>query len=372
MHSHLARPANTATAYRRGIEALAQYLGELDAETRRPFAKKDTERQPKAEVSVSPRLRVSVSAVLRLLDMPRGAAERTVHDFVEWLHGKYGALNTVRTRAQSIMGLVRLAHKLDVIPWMLQPLKLPSPELIRDTRGPTVRQVSAMIEACRRRRDAKGARDLALVELMAHGAYRCNEVLSLDVCHVDTAGRTPTIQVLAKGKRGRTRYPIPRTAAVALAKWLEIRGTEAGPVFVSLDRAIRHLGFGTRDSENNNQRDARNAETRNPAAARLSYSGAHETIAYLGRAAGIKCSPHKLRHHAATEILRKSKGDIPLAMALTRHANPKTLMIYNDIRQRNARNAMRIISRVGRKGTKRGISRRKPGVSRRRNGPDNT
>lgn len=290
--AHLFRQPNTARAYAADIETFRSFMAD----------------------GRESRLTRS-GAVRRLCELQRGAAERTIHRYLVWLRGRYEPVNTIRRKVASVMGLLKLAHRFGVIPWAADPVKLPAPEPVRDTRGPGRREVLAMLESCRARGGYYGARDEALVYLLAFGAYRCNEALSLDVRHLDLDGRT--VEVAAKGRIGRVRHPIPREAAESMARWMELRGDEPGPVFVTgeCEGGLR----------------------------RMSYWRAYAIIRRLGRSAGIVCSPHKLRHFAATSILSQTNGNIVMAMALTRHRDPRTLMVYNDERATRAREAMELL-----------------------------
>lgn len=300
VRSHLQRPRNTARNYACSLETFRQFLAD-----------------PGGEGRTLGDCGTAVLAVRYLCGLPRGAAKRVVDNFVQWLRTRYGALNTVRAKAESVMGLLRMAHRYEVIPWMLDPLRMPAPEAIRDTRGPSREQFRGMLGTCWDRKDAIGARDAAMLMLMGYGAYRCNEVLTLDVKHVDIPARE--IEVLAKGLWGRIRYPIPIDAAEAIGRWLEFRGDSAGPLFTT-------------------------ASHRCDDKARLTYWGAYKIVRGLGQGIDAKCSPHKLRHFAVTELLNQTDGRIPWAMALTRHRDPQTLMIYNDERMTRAREAMELVS----------------------------
>jgi integrase/recombinase XerC len=301
--AHLSRPCNTARAYACAIATFCEYIRETtgwDAS--------------------------GADAIKHLIELGRGAAKREMDEYVQWLRNRYPCLNTVRSKAQSIMGIVKRAAEYDVIPWAIKLTHpLPAPEPIRDTRGPDRPHLEAMLKACAERGDAKGARDGALMTLMAFGAYRCNEVLTLDLKHVNIPARE--VEILAKGLWGRIRYPIPLAAAEAIDKWLAFRGMADGPLFT---RQLPCLA------------DVDDLAVKQPV--RLTYWGVYDIVASLGRKVGCKCSPHKLRHFAATELMAQTDGRIPWAMALTRHRDPKTLMIYNDERLTRAREAMELVA----------------------------
>ena len=41
-------------------------------------------------------------------------------------------------------------------------------------------------------------------------------------------------------------------------------------------------------------------------------------------------SPHRVRHSAITTVLERNQGNIRKAQSFSRHADPKTLIIYDD------------------------------------------
>ncbi|HUX01941.1 MAG TPA: tyrosine-type recombinase/integrase [Phycisphaerae bacterium] len=282
------RPGNTARSYAADVATFAEYL-----EARSPL-----------------------QALEHLLQQSRGAAERTLHGYLSWLRNRYGALSTIRRKVCSLYGLTRLAHRFRIVPWVMDPMRLPAGPPVRNTRGPSRDVVERMIEICRDRQDAKGARDAAAISLMAFAALRSNETLTLDLKHLDIPAKE--VELLAKGLWGRVRFPIPIRAAEAIAEWLEERGDDDGPLFITLAPG--------------RQRE------------RLTYWGMYCIIRAVSARAGETCSPHKLRHFAATELLRLTNGNVPWAMALTRHRDPRTLMVYNDERCTRAREAMELLS----------------------------
>jgi len=257
-----------------------------------------------------------VDAVRYLCELSRGAARRTIDQYIAYMHRQTRSLYTIRRRVGSLLGLLRLAHDYDVVPWSIR-VRLPTPEPIRNTRGPGRPIVLKMLQHSRQRQDAKGIRDTAILCLLYYSALRSQELLSLDVGHVDQD--LGEIAIIGKGTWTRTRLPIPRCTSLALGRWIEIRGSDDGPLFTSL----HHARVGRRD--------------------RLTYNGLYSTIRSLGRRAGRPCSPHGIRHSAATDMERLTNGNVLWGMALTRHKDPRTLLIYNDQRLSRARQASEIL-----------------------------
>ena len=94
----------------------------------------------------------------------------------------------------------------------------------------------------------------------------------------------------------------------ALQAWIEIRGSEPGPLFTSLDRARKGSG-------------------------RLSSSGVYRLVRKLGAEVGVKTRPHGLRHTAVTEAVKAGQAngmDLTEVLDFSRHANVSTLQIYRD------------------------------------------
>jgi integrase/recombinase XerC len=144
------------------------------------------------------------------------------------------AASTINTRLAALRSLVKLAGTLGIVPWKLE---VPSVRTkpYRDTRGPGSNGFRLLRSEAESRCDAKGRRDQAIVRLLHDLALRRAEVVALDVDDVDLAAGL--ISVVGKGKAEAEKHTLPRPTAVALAAWMEARGTEPGPLFVNFDRA---------------------------------------------------------------------------------------------------------------------------------------
>jgi len=296
---HLRRPTNTARAYRGDLIALGEFLGmRID---------KGDEKQLAAIVE-------------RLVNMPRGAARRTVDEFIQAQRIAGKSLATMRRRAAATLSLLGLAHRYDVIAWSIK-VKLPVAVPVKDTAGPGREVVAAMLSICKSRYDAKGARDLAIMSLLYFQALRAGEVLSLRLADIDLNAGAVVIE--AKGRVDRVRIATADDTTEALAGWIEHRGPWPGPLFVGMSPSTR----------------------RRDAVAPLTYSGLYAIVRDLGiRAGARRVHPHAIRHAAATELLKLTNGNIPYAMALTRHSDPKTLIIYNDAQRSIGRRAAEILA----------------------------
>ncbi|MBD0266148.1 MAG: tyrosine-type recombinase/integrase, partial [Tolypothrix sp. Co-bin9] len=70
------------------------------------------------------------------------------------------------------------------------------------------------------------------------------------------------------------------------------------------------------------------------------------TVDKLSQKAGIakKMSPHRVRHSAITAALDATDGNIRKVQKLSRHADPRTLMIYDDNRAKDQEELSEILA----------------------------
>jgi len=186
----------------------------------------------------------------------------------------------------------------------------------RDTRGPGRDGVKAIMQKAGARIDTKGTRDVALVRLLHDLGLRRAEAVGLDLANVDLDGGA--VYIVGKGRGEKERFSLPEPTAAALAAWLEARGPEPGPLFVNLDRT----GKGRR----------------------LTGRSVHRIVERLGKQAGIKARPHGLRHAAITEALDKTNGDVRAVQRFSRHADVRTLQVYDDARTDLAGKVARLVA----------------------------
>src|SRR5262249_55941862 len=148
-------------------------------------------------------------------------------------------------------------------------------------------------------------------------ALRRGEVCSLDLAHLDI--ERATLEVLGKGKRARLRLSLPAPTRAALAAWVAARGTAPGPLFTNLDRARK----GDR---------------------RLTGSAVYAIVRGLGPRAGLVARPHGLRHASITLALDRTGGDVRKVQKISRHADVRTLLRYDDARQDQAGDVARLVA----------------------------
>jgi integrase/recombinase XerC len=237
---------------------------------------------------------------------------------------------TINGHLAALRSLVRFLRRVHACTWTLD---APSERATayRETAGPGIRTAGSLLRAAARQPDArKAARDVALVRLLFDRALRRGEVVGLDLTHVvlgeDAIPRA--VLVRAKGKRERESLTLPPKTAAALAAWMSARGTEPGALFVALDPGAGRAGRGGRPRG---------------LADRLSGEGVAHILATLGASLGVRVRPHGLRHTAITALLDSGAG-LREAQRFSRHADPRTLMRYDDNRSDISGEMARIVS----------------------------
>ncbi len=207
--------------------------------------------------------------------------------------------NAALTALRSLAGFARLVGEVDWALGAIRPLRVVA---YRDTRGPGVSGVRALLAAAQRQPDPRRARrDAAIVRLLFDLALRCQELTTLrwiqDV-EGDATGRPVAIHVLAKGHGQRQRLALPPATAAALAAWLAVH------------------------------------DPAEPRVIGLSPRGVAKRIRRLGTAAGLPtsvCHPHALRHASVTAAL--GTWDLRTAQRHSRHQQISTLIVYDDQRR---------------------------------------
>jgi integrase/recombinase XerD len=213
--------------------------------------------------------------------MPKGSAKMTVtslRSLLGWLHVD-GVLSQSLAWAVPSVAAWRLAR----LPQPLEPA-----------------QVKAMLDSCDRA-TANGRRDLAMLTLLARLGLRAGEVAGLRLEDVDW--RAGEITVCGKGRRSE-RLPLPADAGEPVAAYLR-DGRPRPPdgerqVFLRVKAPHRALTSG----------------------------GVTQAVAAAARRAGLgTVHAHRLRHSAATSMLRAGAG-LPEIGQVLRHRRLMSTAIY--------------------------------------------
>ena len=179
-------------------------------------------------------------------------------------------------------------------------------------------EISRLFETCTADPTPKGTRDAAILAVFYGGGLRRGELARLDADDFDPADCS--IRVHGKGRKQRTVY-LSAQACARVQAWLRLRGTAAGPLFVSIDQTDR---FG-----------------------RTRLRG--ESIAYILRRRQQQSgtdpfSPHDLRRSFVTTLLDAGE-DVFTVQKLAGHADASTTARYDrrgEGAQRRAVNALTI------------------------------
>ncbi len=273
------RSENTLRAYARCLKSFAAWLGHGDNVTQ---------------------------AVSALLAGGLGAANATVLQWRSELLEQGLAPKTINQRMAALRSCVKLGRTLGLVTWTLEVPDVKA-EALKDTRGPGVPVVKALVQRLKGEDAAMAARDLAIVRLLYDLALRRFEVAGLDLEHVDR--QASLVSVKGKGKHERKNYTLPPQTLAAIEAWIARRGEHPGALFTAT---------GNRRSETG----------------RLSLRALNRILAARGLEVGAeRVKPHGLRHTAITEALERTGGDVRKVQQFSRHANVQTLLVYDDARR---------------------------------------
>jgi integrase/recombinase XerC len=270
------KAASTADAYRKDLATFAEFTGHEDAET------------------------AAQSFVL----LGNGSANALLLAWKAAMLSEGKASATINRRLAAVKALVKRARMIGLTTLCVD---VPGERrtAYRDTRGPGAAAVGAMLVELAKRSDAKGTRDQAVLSLLSDLGLRRGEVVGLDLEHVDITGSR--LAVLGKGRRDREWVTMPEPTAAALARWLEIRGEEPGPLFGNFDRA--HKGTG-----------------------RLTGAAVYNLVRKVSSRVGSRTRPHGLRHSAVTSALDATNGDVRAVRLYSRHSDIGIVCVYDDRR----------------------------------------
>ena len=260
-------------------------------------------------------------ALTWLIAAGQGEANLAVHEYcgAQRRAGKSPA--TINRRLAAIASVLKLARSLGMTSITID-VPRERNQQYRDTRGPSLKTVRSIIAKIGRRLpDPKAVRDLAIIRLLFNNGLRCHEVCGLDLGHYNRAGQR--LSILGKGRTRREWISLSPKASAAVRSWLKIRGTERGPLFVSMIRNRTMAAGKIR-----------------PGLRRI----AREDIFRMCKPYGVR--PHGFRHAAITAALEKTNGNIVAAQRFSRHASPVVLMTYEDNRQDKGGKVARLLDDV--------------------------
>jgi integrase/recombinase XerD len=166
-------------------------------------------------------------------------------------------------------------------------------------------EILALMADCEADTTAAGARDAAIIGLMYSGGPRRDEIVKIDLKDYDQdSGQLKVLH--AKRSKQRTIYLI-NGAFDALADWLSVRGSKAGPLFVAINKG----GKIDRDYK------------------QLTSQAIFNMLAKRAASAGVKeFSPHDLRRSFISDLL-EAGADIATVAKMAGHSSVSTTARYD-------------------------------------------
>ena len=169
-----------------------------------------------------------------------------------------------------------------------------------------------------------GLRDAAIISLMYSSGLRRAEVVTLDLEDFDA--KLQQLRVI--GKRNKERFAFLASGAVrAIQKWIEVRGTEPGPLFYAVNKSgkiVRHR------KERKSAAQKQQGMAPNQIVARLSDQTIYHLIEKRSLQAGLikKTTPHDMRRTFVSDLLDVGV-DLSTVSKMAGHENPTTTMRYD-------------------------------------------
>jgi integrase/recombinase XerC len=218
--------------------------------------------------------------------------------------------STINLRLSAIKALVDYARKRGACNFSLVDVKALKASNYQNTRGVPVEDYRSILALVDRSTDL-GVRDYGILRLLWDNALRREEVIAIDL--FDYLPQEGRLMILGKGQIDKQSIDLNPGTIEALDQWLKFRSS---------------LYFAPK---NGSERD--NAMFLSCNGLRLHGSDVAYILKGYADAVGVKISPHRVRHSAITAYLDASGGDVRSAQSLSRHKDPRTLMIYDDNRQ---------------------------------------
>ncbi len=224
---------------------------------------------------------------------------------------------TLARRAASVRGCFSWAHAHGLL-GSDPALSLRSPRPSRRlpetlSQGETFEMLRSAIAVAAEDDSARGARDVAILELLYASGIRVSELCGLDVGDLDEARQT--VRVLGKGDKERV-VPMGAPARRALDTWLERRGE------LVTARSGAALFVGERLGHRIDPRIVRRV--------------VHRAVGLVEGAPDI--GPHGLRHAMATHLL-EGGADLRTVQELLGHASLATTQVYTHVSGERLRTA---------------------------------
>jgi integrase/recombinase XerC len=216
---------------------------------------------------------------------------------------------SMNRKINAIKALAKYAYDVGVCQWKLDvdALKQGKVEVYRDTRGVPPEDIQKIL-SYPDRSTMLGKRDYAMLQLLWGNGLRRAEVINLNIDDVDLGDRS--LWVKGKGNSDTLQIKMNNSTVEAVDEWLISRLSYYSSGDDSLFISLSNINRGKR----------------------LCAQTLYNLVNEISKAVNItkKMSPHRVRHSAITTVLERNQGNIRKAQSFSRHADPKTLIIYDD------------------------------------------
>ena len=246
-------------------------------------------------------------------------------DHCAWVRTKlaehYRSPATANLRLSALRGVLGVAWSdglLESDTYQRDLKELPPRKGHRVTKGRRLREeeLRALSSAC----DAStvaGARDAALLALLYGAGLRRCEAARVPLAAFKS--EPPTLRVVGKGNR-EDDVALPPWAGRALARWIELRGNDDGPIIHRVSRV---------------------GNVKTPG---MTTQGVWLAVARIGARAGIDhFAPHDFRRTVITTLLERGVP-ITTVQRFARHAQVSTTAVYDRQDARAQRRAVQLVS----------------------------
>jgi integrase/recombinase XerC len=278
---------------------------------------------------------VSPESIARFLTLPPSEALFQVLNYRRMLIEAKLAPSTINVRLSALKSLVDYARKMGECAFSLNDVPGLKTENYRDTTGIDAQSFKSVIELA----DVNtigGARDYAILRLLWDNALRRGEVCALDVGDFSASGRK--LSILGKGKISKISIDLSSGATDAISHWLELRRATV------LANATM-VGSSRERGRYSDDDPMFISLSRNQPGHRLGGSAIYAIVRQYCQEQEIEkiMSPHRVRHSTLTAHLNASDGNVRAAQALSRHADLKTLSLYDDNRHQHQKGATELL-----------------------------
>ncbi|OKH44719.1 tyrosine-type recombinase/integrase [Scytonema sp. HK-05] len=305
------------------IDVTPDVISQLLADTRSPNTRRAYEMDLKDFFKFIAKREPDRDLVLAFLHLEQKQAVAATLNYKAHLIKKGLAEATVNRRLAAIKSMVVMGRKVGVCDYSLDDIKGERVETYRDTSGVSAEEYAKILKLCDLD-TLKGKRDYAILRLLWDNGLRLNEVVQLNVEDFDASRQTA--KILGKGKG---------TQAIVIDLSLKTTQAICDWLIASKRVNLRGLALFTGLGYNKAKLNPERKEDPRFDPERINGQTIRHLVDSLAREAGItkKMSPHRVRHSAITTVLDKNKGNFREAQRFSRHADPRTLIKYDDNKQ---------------------------------------